>query len=602
MLRLPTLASGALAVVALATATASAPEGTLVLSVTEAAPRAPAHAQRCIVRFAATRVDGAALAAALRRSGGRLVSVQAALGLAVVDLPGGAQGAAGAAVLAVPGVEGLSPDRSLAPTSLGFDPSTQPGAMTNVTRITGAQAMWRAGFTGSEVDIALLDSGVAPVPSLANAAKVVVGPDLSFESQDPDLRYLDTYGHGTHMASIMAGRETGAMSGPRYAADTDDFLGMAPDARLVSVKLADHDGAVDVSQVIAGIDWVVQNRTTGGLNIRVLNLSYGTQSPQGWRADPLSWAAEVAWHRGIVVVTSAGNDADEGLSNPAYDPWVVAVGASDTNGTDDRGDDVVASYSARQGGAWPGRGPDVVAPGDGIVAAGVPGSGIYAGYPSAHVGNGFLRGSGTSQAAAVVSGAVALLLDQRPALTPDQVKDLLRRTATPLAQETPASEGAGEIDLAKARTTAANLLAVQMWPWGDGSGSLESARNGFHLTMDGVDLTGEKDIMGQAWNSTLLGRLAFALAAWGSDGSFNGAIWTGTGFTTDTTSWAGKTWSGTTWSGTTWAGKTWSGKTWSGKTWTTAVWDGKTWTAVDWPSAATTGDLSAQVWSTESWR
>jgi serine protease AprX len=601
MLGLPRLAWGAVAALALAAAAVSPPAASITPSTPDGSPDASAPLQRCIVRLAPADPDHVALAAAVRRSGGRVVSVQDALGLVVVDLPGGAAGPAASAVRSVPGVRDLSPDRSLTPTSLGFDPATQPGAMTNVTRITGAQAMWRAGFTGGGVDVALLDSGVAPVPSLSNAAKVVVGPDLSFESQNPDLRYLDTFGHGTHMASIIAGRETGVLPGPRYAADGSDYLGMAPDARLVSVKLADHDGAVDVSQVIAGIDWVVQNRTTSGLNIRVLNLSYGTQSPQDWQSDPLSWAAEVAWHRGIVVVASAGNDGSHGLSNPAYNPWVLAVGAADAAGTDDRGDDVVASYSARQGGTWPDRGPDVVAPGDRIVAAGVPGSALYTAYPAAHVGNGFLRGSGTSQAAAVVSGAVALLLDQRPALTPDQVKDLLERTATPLAGETPASEGAGEIDLARARTTAASWFALQLWPRGDGSGSLESARNGFHVTMDGVDLTGEQDIMSQAWNSTLLGRLALALAAWGSDGSFNGALWTGTGFATDTTSWAGKTWSGKTWSGKTWSGTTWSGSVWNGKTWSGAVWNGTTWTSATWPSMTTDTDLSAKIWSSVSW-
>ena len=340
------------------------------------------------------------------------------------------------------------------------------------------------------------------------------------------------------------------MTGSQYAGDTNDFLGMAPDARLVSVKVADHDGAVDVSQVIAGIDWIVQHRNSDGMNIRVLNLSYGTQSPQSWQQDPLSWAAEVAWHSGIVVVASAGNDGwAAGLSNPAYNPWILAIGSVDAKGTDDRADDVVPSYSARPAGRWGGRGPDLVAPGDKIVAAGVPGSDIYDSFPAARVGNGLLRGSGTSQAAAVVSGAVALLLQQRPSLTPDQVKDVLKRSATKLAGQTSAGQGSGELDLARAVSTSPSIVTVQTLPWGNGGGSLEAARNGLHVSMDGVDLTGERDIMSQAWNSSLLGALAVALEAWGDDGSFNDAIWIGTGFVTDTTSWAGKTWSGKTWSG-----------------------------------------------------
>ena len=602
MPRLPRLLWGAVVTVALATAPAAAVAAPPPSSTAGRAFDAAAPLLRCIVGLG-RGVDPQALLAAVHGVGGRVVSVEAALSLLVVDLPGGAAGPAAAVVRRQSGVERLSPDRSLRATSLGFAPSTQPGAMPNVTRITGAQALWRAGYTGSGVDVALLDSGVAPVPSLSDPAKVVVGPDLSFESQDPDLRYLDTFGHGTHMGSIIAGRETPVTSGGQYAADSGDFVGMAPDARLVSVKLADHDGAVDVSQVIAGIDWVVQNRTTNGMNIRVLNLSYGTQSPQSWQSDPLSWAAEVAWHKGIVVIASVGNDgSDGGLSNPAYNPWILAVGASDTNGTDDRGDDEVAAYSARSGSGWRSRGPDLVAPGDKIVAAGVPGSNIYITYPEAHVGNGFLRGSGTSQATAVVSGGVALLLQQRPWMTPDQVKDLLKRSATRLPDETWASQGSGELDLAKAMATVPSGLVIPSLPWGNGSGSLESARNGFHVTMDGIDLTGEQDIMTQAWNSSLLGALALGLTAWGADGVFNGAQWVGGGFVADTTSWAGKTWSGKTWSGKTWTGKTWSGKTWTGKTWTSAVWTGKTWTTASWPSLTTSTNLSVSLWSSVSWR
>ena len=603
MLRLPGLLWGA----AVAAVVAGTPVAALATPAAAASPRAggvPAVApsSRVIVRLG-PGFDAAALATAVRTAGGRIVSLEQGLGLVVVDLPGGANGAAAAGVRAVPGVRGLSPDRKLRPTSLGFSPSSQPGAMTNITRVTGAQSLWRSGITGAGVDVALVDSGVAPVAGLADPAKVVVGPDLSFESQDPDLRYLDTFGHGTHMGSIIAGREIAKSSGTTYASDTTDFLGMAPDARLVSVKVADHDGAVDVSQVIAAIDWVVQNKSTGGHNIRVLNLSYGTRSPQSWQDDPLSWAAEMAWHVGIVVVASAGNDGSSGggLSNPAYNPFVLAVGAADTKGTDSRSDDSVPSYSARQGGQWANRGVDLVAPGDKIVAAGVPGSNIYATYGSARIGNGFIRGSGTSQAAAVASGAVALLLQQRPGLRPDQVKDVLVRSASDLPNEGRQSEGAGELDLAKASATQPSSMAVQTWGWGDGDGSLDAARNGIYVSMDGVDLRGERDIMSQAWDSAAMADAERIAYTWSWDGVFNGAQWTGIGFATDVTSWAGKIWSGKTWSGKTWSGKTWSGKTWSGKTWSSAVWTGLGWTSAAWPSATRDTNLSAKIWSSASW-
>src|SRR3954451_14738229 len=431
---------------------------------------------RYVVRLAAG-ADAAStgLRAAVEAVGGRLLGEQHRLHTAVVVLPPAMAGA----LAGLPGVRAVVPDQEMRTASLGFDPLSQNGSMTKVTRVTGAQALWKSGITGAGVDVALIDSGVAPVPALSDAAKVVVGPDLSFESQDADLRYLDTYGHGTHMAGIIAGREVAKGSGTQYAADTSNFYGMAPDARLVEVKVADHDGAVDVSQVIAAVDWVVQNKASNGLGIRVLNLSFGTMSPQTEQIDPLSWAAEVAWKNGIVVVASAGNDGATaaGIANPAYNPFVLAIGAADTKGTDATSDDTIPSFSAKQGGNWGCRGIDVVAPGVGIVAPGVRGSGLLTSYPGAVIGNTFLRGSGTSQAAAVVSGGVALLLQQRPKLTPDDVKQALKSTAKVLPGQATTAQGSGEINLTGASSfTPSN--SVQTWGAGNGSGSLESARNG----------------------------------------------------------------------------------------------------------------------------
>lgn len=560
-----------------------------------AAPSEQSGAGRYVVRLQSRRPDPG-LAAVVAELGGRVVAVQRSLGTAVVELPAGA-----ADLLARrPDVRSVAPDRAVRATSLGFDPSTQSGALTNVTRLTGAVAMWKRGWTGAGVDVALIDSGVSPAPALSNATKVVVGPDLSFESQDPDLRYLDTYGHGTHMAGIIAGREVNPNSGVSYAADSTNFYGMAPDARIVSLKLADRNGAVDVSQVIAAIDWVVQNRAASGLNIRVLNLSYGTESPQAWTVDPLSWAAEVAWHEGITVVTSAGNDGVKGagLANPAYNPWVIAVGAVDTRNTDSPSDDVVPAFSARSGGTSGDRPLDVVAPGVSIVSTAVSGSLVSDNNPGARVGNGFIRGSGSSQAAAVVSGGVALLLHQRPSLRPDQVKALLRSTATVLTGQSASGQGSGELNLAGAMSVSPST-SPQALPWGNGRGSLESTRAGLHLTMDGVDLTGEKDIMYQPWGSTLAW-LAGAKTAW-NGGTFNGQDWLGTGFVSDTTSWAGKTWSGKTWSGKTWSGKTWSGATWSGKTWSNATWNGAGWTSAAWPSPVGSSGWTTRIWSGAGW-
>lgn len=584
-------ATGAPSATAEATRTASGTSGT----------------HRFVVRLGAAAQDD--VVAAAERVGGRLVAAQPGLGTVVVELPAGADGGA---LAAVPGVAGVAADRQVHPLSLGFDADSQPGSMTAVTRLTGAQQLWRRGITGAGVDVALIDTGITPVDALDDADKVVVGPDLSVDSQALNLRNLDVYGHGTHMAGIIAGREGGRRTGRQYvSAAKDDYLGMAPDARIVSVKVAAIDGAVDVSQLIAAIDWVVQHRDADDMNIRVLNLSLGTESVQDPSVDPLAWAAENAWHAGIVVVASAGNSGGRwaGLDDPASNPWVIAVGAADTLGTDTMADDVVPDFSARPA---PGaaRGIDLVAPGVKIVAPGVDGSRLYGkAEKSAKVGNGFLRGSGTSQAAAVVSGAVALLLQQRPTLTPDQVKALLRGTAVPLVAGTqtevaadPEAAGSGELNVAAASAARLPRRVAQRLPWGTGDGSLEAARGGAHLVLDGVPLTGEQDIFGRPWDSAALAAAAEDGTAWSPDGWFNGSDWTGGGFVADESNAAGRTWSGRTWSGSTWSGRTWSGSTWSGSTWSGRTWSGSTWSGSTWSGSTWSGSTwSGSTWAGTTW-
>ena len=152
----------------------------------------------------------------------------------------------------------------------------------------GADVLWAHGVTGAGIDVAVIDSGVEPVPGLDGLDKVVVGPDLSFEAGVEELYGHDSYGHGTVQASIIAGTD-----GP-----DGEFSGIAPGARIVSLKVADNTGAVDVSQVIAALDWVVEHGQSNGLNVRVINLSYRTDSTQDPDHDPLVAAAERAWAAG----------------------------------------------------------------------------------------------------------------------------------------------------------------------------------------------------------------------------------------------------------------------------------------------------------------
>jgi len=250
-----------------------------------------------------------------------------------------------------------------------YDLGQFAGSMFWITNnVTGAVRFWQAGYTGDGVDVALIDTGVVPVDGLRYPGKVINGADLSFESQADNLRYFDTYGHGTHLAGIIAGRDD--LASVVEKGDTEVFLGMAPGARIVSVKVADSMGAADVSQVIAAIDWVVEHRTDNGMNIRVLTLAYGTDGVQSYQVDPLALAVERAWHAGIVVVVAAGNDGNDAvLRDPAFDPFVIAVGAGDTDGSGGVTD--VTPFSSCGTGE---RFVDVVAPGRSIVSLRNPGS------------------------------------------------------------------------------------------------------------------------------------------------------------------------------------------------------------------------------------
>src|SRR3954453_16590578 len=234
--------------------------------------------------------------------------------------------------------------------------ASQVGSLSTIAnQVTGASALWSSGATGKGVDVALVDSGVVAVPGLAGSGKIVYGPDLSSETGTPTAN-LDTYGHGTHMAGIIAGNDATTGS---YAGNSSDFVGMAPDSRIVSIKIADAKGQTDVSQAIAAIDWVIENKNKNGLNIRVMNMSFGTDGVQDYLLDPLAFAAEQAWHKVIVVVVAVGNEGfgTGKVNNPAYDPYLIAVGSNNANGTATPADDVVPSFSNDGDGT---RNPDVV--------------------------------------------------------------------------------------------------------------------------------------------------------------------------------------------------------------------------------------------------
>ena len=198
-------------------------------------------------------------------------------------------------------------------------------------------------------------------------------------------------------AGIIAGR----------GVDNSMYTGVAPGANLIDIKVAGFNGATDISVVIAGLQWAVAHQSQ--FNIRVLNLSFGTDSKQPYSIDPLDYAVEQTWKAGILVVVAAGNNgsASGTIEKPADDPYVVTVGAADLKNTIDTSDDVVADFSSRGPTQDGFSKPDLLAPGVTIVSDRDPGSVVDVGHAAAVVGSSYFKGTGTSQAAAITSSPSA---------------------------------------------------------------------------------------------------------------------------------------------------------------------------------------------------
>jgi serine protease AprX len=493
--------------------------------------------------------------------------------------------------------------------------ASQPlGSMYSVVDQIGARDMWAKGFTGQGVNVAIIDTGFAPVPDLVASGRVNYAVDLSAEASVPEATYIDTYGHGTHMAGIIAGRTPG--SDPALAAKHPEwFMGVAPDAGIISVKVGDNTGSADISQVIAGVDWAIDHAEQ--YNIKVINLSYASGSALPYQTDPLPFTLERAWKAGIVVVVAAGNDGRDShsLSSPAVDPYVIAVGAVEA--TTNRSF-VVPTWASSGDGV---RNPDVAAPGTHIVSLRDPGSRIDMEHPEGFVSDELFKGSGSSQAAAVTSGAVALLLSARPDLTPDQVKALLKRNTLGATPRNPLLSGSGVIQVDQAYEASMDRLPkrVQKFTPSDGSGLLEAARGPVHMVINGVPLVGEVTVLGTPWDGTnwkgvrwtgdsWMG-VRWTSAAWTgvrwTDASWTGVRWTGATF--DGVRWTGVRWTDVGWSAASWTGGTWDGVRWTDDTWSSVIWDGVRWTGVRWTAATfdgvrwTAGGWISQVWDGVRW-
>jgi serine protease AprX len=461
-------------------------------------------------------------------------------------------------------------------------PATEEGAITlsmsvkpgqpvpmSLIRAKASKQYDGKGARGGGIDVAIIDSGITPVRGLDQPGKVIYGPDLSNEGAIANLANLDTFGHGTHLAGIIAGN------------DGDQVLGIAPESRLVSLKVAGATGETHVAQVIAAIDWVVEHKNDNGLNIRVLNLSLGVPDIKSSIGDPLSAAVERAWKNGIVVVAAAGNRGNTigGVDSPAVSPYVIAVGATESYSSWGRGD-TVPSWSS---GGNSTRTPDVLAPGRSIMSFRVPGSFLDQKYPGAAVGEKYFVGSGTSQSAAVQSGYVAALLSRNPQLTPDQVKYMFTRYAKDMVPGT-IVDGFGKINpkatarqIAKAGKARAQKFAPALTP-GQGAPASNNWTGG--------------SWNGASWSGGTWSGASWSGASW-SGASWSGASWSGASWSS--ASWSGASWSGASWSGASWSGASWSGASWSGASWSGASWSGASWSSVAWADVPKTAIAQAVI-------
>jgi serine protease AprX len=293
---------------------------------------------------------------------------------------------------------------------------------------------WKDGFSGQGVGVAVIDSGIAGnLPDFASSPTDSTSRVIASAVSNSDATNAgDPYGHGTHVAGIIAGNGWNLPGGKNPL--RGQYIGIAPQANLISIKAGDDQGNATVLDVINGLQFAIDHQAD--YNIRVVNLSLSSDTAESYAIDPLDAAAESAWFHGIVVVAAAGNlgTAPDAVDYaPGNDPYVISVGAFDDHGTAGPGDDVPASYSS-QGTTQDGFAkPDIMASGSHIVSTLAPNSAFSQMCATCIVGGSYIRASGTSMAAPVVSGAVALLLQKYPNLTPDQVKGALIAGAKPMA-------------------------------------------------------------------------------------------------------------------------------------------------------------------------
>ena len=391
----------------------------------------------------------------------------------------------------------------------------------------GASSNWNALPSGTSYPtIAVVDSGVSNV---GLGTRLIKSVNLVTTSTSGGY-----YGHGTFVASIAASEATG-------------YTGAEPHANIVSVKVLDGAGIGSKSDVIAACDWILQNKST--YNIRIANFSLNTGGDR-IQYDALDKAVESLWLNGVTVVVASGNYAINGaMSNvgfaPANDPFVLTVGASDTNGTSPRSDDFAAPWSAwgrTQDGFFK---PEIAAPGRHLIGAVPTGANLLTLFPDRIVAPNYMWMSGTSFAAPVVSGIAATLLAKNPGWTPDQVKGaLMEKASVPTGYGSAGALGVGVVNgnaALGASGTANPNLGLNQFRYLNGA-------------------TGLYAFNAASWSSYAAANASWSSASW-SSASWSSASWS-------SASWSSASWSSASWADASWADASWADASWSDASWT----------------------------------
>ncbi|MEK3905852.1 S8 family peptidase [Oceanobacillus sp. FSL W7-1309] len=298
------------------------------------------------------------------------------------------------------------------------------------------------GLTGKGVTIAVIDTGIHPHEDLTNPEnRIIAFQDLI----NGESEAYDDNGHGTHCAGDAAGN--GSLSNGKY-------VGTAPEASLIGIKVLDEQGSGRLSTIIEGLEWCIDHKEEH--NIRIISLSLGAPAYESFRDDPLALAAQSAWHEGIVVCAAAGNSGPSAatISTPAIDPFIITVGSTDDQNTLERADDVIADYSSRGPTIDTFVKPDIYAPGTNIISLLAPGSALESELPEMVIDENYIQLSGTSMATPICAGIIALMLEANPSLSPNDIKSILKATSHPTLDDV-----WGYIEAESAARMAQNYLA-----------------------------------------------------------------------------------------------------------------------------------------------